>query len=108
MKLYALSLNPSCTCLDKHTYLFGFVYLHGELEKQNGYDLVSTETLEEQELEDGIYDVEVYLHDGKVKPGKLYYWKNSNNLQRGLIVNPDKEEDVKFALDNYTKKAEYL
>lgn len=73
----------------------GYIYLHGELQEENGFDLCHIDQLPE---EDGIYDCEVRMINGLVKPAKLYFWKSKRrNINRGLIVSADHQGDNHFA-----------
>lgn len=73
----------------------GYIYLHGELQEENGFDLCHIDQLPE---EDGIYDCEVRMANGLVKPAKLYFWKSKRrNINRGLIVSADHQGDNHFA-----------
>ncbi len=47
-----------------------WIYLDGELDRINGYDLCHVEEVPNQ---DGIYDCEVDIN-GKLYSAKLYYW----------------------------------
>lgn len=80
---------------DEEHPVTGYIYLHGELEEANGFDLCHIDQLPE---EDGIYDCEVTLANGLVRPAKLYFWKSKiRNINRGLIVSADHQGDNHFA-----------
>jgi hypothetical protein len=73
----------------------GYIYLHGQLQDEAGFDLCHIDQLPE---EDGIYDCEVTLTNGLIKPAKLYFWKSKRrNINRGLIVSADHQGDNHFA-----------
>ena len=104
MKVYAQKNGLTVFGFDKKTYLFNYVYLYGDLELENGYDIVDTETEEEQNISEGIYDIEVVLHDGRIVPGRLYYWKGFGGTYRGFIVSPTDEEGINYVLEYYDNR----
>lgn len=104
MKVYAQKNGLTIFGFNKKTYLFNYVYLHGDLELENGYDIVDTETKEEQNIPEGIYNIEVVLHDGRIVPGRLYYWKGFDEIYHGLIVKPTDEEGINYALEYYDNR----
>jgi len=80
---------------DKEHPVTGYIYLHGELQKENGFDLCHIDQLPEEE---GIYDCEVRMINGLIKPAKLYFWKSKRrNINRGLIVSADHSGDNHYA-----------
>lgn len=80
---------------DKDHPATGYIYLHGELEDENGFDLCHIDQLPKK---DGIYDCEVTMANGLIRPAKLYFWKSKRrNINRGLIVSADHQGDNHFA-----------
>lgn len=78
-----------------------FAYLHGQLEDMVGFDLFST--LEPNEdLKEGIYDADF---DGQ--PCKFFWW-NSFERNRGLVVLCDDTQSMKYAQECYDRKASVL
>ena len=76
------------------------VYLHGELEDENGYDLVQSNT--SLPSADGIYDC-VVLMNQKIVQCKLFFWRR-DKLQRGLIVKKGDTEYMDDAREHYSKR----
>ena len=79
----------------------GGVYLHGQLQSDNGFDLCSVDNLP---TVDGLYRCEVVMSDGSVRKAKLYFWtvdrgtaEISQIINRGLIVDAFNVEDNKCA-----------
>ena len=80
---------------DKEHPVSGYIYLHGELEEENGFDLCHIDHIPEK---DGVYDCEVRMTNSLVKPAKLYFWKSKKrNINRGLIVSANNQDDNHFA-----------
>lgn len=84
------------------------IYLHGNLERINGFDLVAMDHIPTQK---GIYDVNVILKNGNIHKAKLYFWtvlfaKNIRN--KGLICELDDTEANKYANVKYNANSEYL
>lgn len=79
-------------------------YLHGTLERVMGYDigacLNAEECVKDEKYIEGIYDAEVL---GYPNTCKAFLW-NAHDMLRGLIVDPGKEEDLKFAEEKYYNK----
>ena len=100
MKIYAFDNDFNS---HKNVDLWSYVYLHGSLEEEVGYDLVGCKRKPKKA---GIYDVEVVLPDGNVRNAILYYWKDTDNDDRGLIIDKfDIEEMHIYALKMYREKA---
>lgn len=100
MKIYAFDIGLEKF---KNVDLWNGIYLHGSLEKEVGFDLVGCKRKPKKE---GIYDVEVALPDGNVRNAILYYWKDTNDKDRGLVVDKfDIEEMHIYALKMYREKA---
>lgn len=91
---------------DKDHPVTGFIYLHGELQVENDFDLCHIDQLPE---EDGIYDCEVRMNNGTVKSAKLYFWKSEvRNINRGLIVSADNNSDNHFAESKFKIRSDEL
>ena len=91
---------------DKDHPVTGFIYLHGELQIENDFDLCHIDQLPE---EDGIYDCEVSMTNGVTKPAKLYFWKSKvRNINRGLIVSADNKRDNNFAESKFNIRSDAL
>lgn len=85
----------------------GHFYLHGTLERENGYDLCGM-LRKDYPKKDGIYDVTVKFNDGKPdKPARFYYWK-VNGRYRGLVCNIDDEYANRIAQYKFDERAEWL
>ena len=92
--VYGLSLEK---CDDDEHPLTGYIYLHGKLQAENGFDLCH---IDELPKEDGVYDCEVTLSNGTIKKARLYFWR-TRYRNRGLIVDPDHVGDNLFANTKY-------
>lgn len=94
-------------CINDEEYpVTGYIYLHGELEYENGFDLCHIDQLPE---EDGIYDCEITLTNGLIRPAKLYFWKSKiRNINRGLIVSADHQGDNHFAALKFKIRSDNL
>ena len=81
------------------------IYLHGILQKANGFDMVN---IDELPKEDGIYDCSVIIKMVKYAC-KLFYWtvpmNNKERINRGYIVNVTDTERLKDAQEKYERRA---
>lgn len=80
-----------------------FVYLHGELEKKNGFDGCYIAHLPEA---DGEYECSVII-DNNTYAGRFYYW-NIEGMDRGLIVKAGDTEAEEFAEKKFKERAKIL
>lgn len=80
-----------------------YIYLHGELEKENGFDGCYVTHLPEV---DGLYECKVII-DNNAYAGKFYYWIKSGK-DRGLIVKAGDVEAEEFAEEKFKERAEFL
>lgn len=102
----------------KELTTFSYVYLHGELDDEIGFDIVAIEVDELNNLtESGIYDVNVIKPNGDTVEAKLYFWQvdrvydfsgNTMKVNRGLIVYSDDTESVEYAKSKFEIRADYL
>lgn len=103
MKIYAFDIGFEKF---KNVDVWSGIYLHGSLEKEVGFDLVGCKRKPKKE---GVYDVEVALPDGNVRNAILYYWKDTTNKDRGLVVDKFDEEIMHiYAFRRYRRKAEVI
>lgn len=103
MKIYAFDIGFEKF---KNVDVWNGIYLHGSLQEEVGFDLVGCKRKPKKE---GVYDVEVALPDGNVRNAILYYWKDTTNKDRGLVVDKfDIEEMHIYALKMYRQKAEVI
>lgn len=90
------------------------IYLHGDMEIANGYDLAYTtpeinKNLEEMDGVPAIYDCMVLLQNGNYCFGRLYFFgMHIDNCGHGLIIDPRNKEDVAFAEDEMEKAFEAI
>jgi len=80
-----------------------YVYLHGELEKENKFDGCYVTHIPEV---DGMYECKVVIDD-KAYAGKFYYW-TKRGIDRGLIVRAGDVEAEEFAEEKFKERAEFL
>lgn len=96
---------------DKYATLAGEIYLHGKLERENGYDLCGLKELPDK---DRVYDCEV-LMDTRVHKAKLFYWtvqakayNKTVTKHRGLVVAVDDSESMLTAQEEFENRSEFL
>ena len=129
--LYAENINNETYV--KTDYSTSFVYLHGELEKENGFDLLGTTKSDHSNcdlgLNDGVYLVNVIFANGKTEKCLLWYWHSpikfkledffglqrqkmpvqiNNGCQKGLICRIGDNESNEYALEMFNARAEHL
>ena len=95
---------------EKFATCCGEIYLHGELEKRNGFDEV---LLKERPDADGIYDCAVFMGDNGACKAKLYYWvvnyRNSEWIRaRGYVVLDSDTNGKAYAEKKFDERSEYL
>ncbi|MEE3344381.1 MAG: hypothetical protein VZS44_09845 [Bacilli bacterium] len=85
------------------------MYLHGDLETLNGFDLL---VIDNMPTERGIYDVNVILVDGTIHNAKFYFWQvpltDDYMRNRGLICAINDEWANSDAMPKYENNEEYL
>lgn len=120
IKVYALDPNDRSTYDNgKETTTFSFVYFHGNLDDDLGYDIVLIEVDDLNTItKDGIYDVNVIKTNGDTVEAKLYFWiaeKLANiatgetmKFNRGLIVYADDTEAIEYAKNKFESKCQWL
>lgn len=81
------------------------VYLHGELQRKIGWDIVSVP----KDVPEGIHHVTV-VHYEKEYEAVMFIWKNKIGpyIYRGYIVLPDDTESVKFAQEKFDKNSQII
>lgn len=103
MKIYAFDIGFEKF---KNVGVWNGIYLHGTLQEEVGFDLVGCKRKPKKE---GVYDVEVALPNGNVRNAILYYWKDTTNKDRGLVIDKfDIEEMHIYAFRRYRQKAEVI
>lgn len=91
-------------------YHVPYVYLHGDLENLNNYDLVELPTESNYDdlkaFDECIMNVNVLLSNCEYKEAKLFLWKTTNGIHHhiGLIVDINDEEAINHAKEAYDKK----
>ena len=97
-------LTCDCHPAYEHSICIPFVYLHGQAEREFGYDIVVT-------IEGGfpgrpgMYDVLFRKADNTDVEATLFYWKRKNiNSKVGLVVINDDIRAWANAYDKFTKK----
>ena len=109
MIIYGLEIGTHKTY--EETRFLDFVYLHGELEKKNGFDLVGvTEGTYSVIISCrfGKFDVEVITHDGQKEQGVLFYWHDNDSRRHGLVVSGTDKESMVYAQDKFYSRANAL
>ena len=94
------------TALKQGDHFIGYtdgVYLHGTLERENGYDLVS---IDEVPTYEGIYECMTILKH-KYIPSILYFWR-VNGRNRGLVVRKNDTAFIEDAKEQFDKREEWL
>lgn len=92
-----------------------WVYAHGSLEELLDYDIIVTNSLKVyylySNIEKGIMNegmVETTATNGDQTIDVLVFMWKGKDIIRGLVVDKNNEEDVKFATDAYKEKKEHL
>lgn len=92
----------------------GDIYLHGKLDKDNGYDHCGIFSFPD---EDGIYDCKVMMPNGDRRKAKLFYWSIRRDdgygehlwtMHRGLVVEIGDEEYMRDAQKKFDKRKVHL
>lgn len=85
---------------------FNFVYSHGWLEEQVGYDIVNLEApVDEYNLVDGIYNVTAVKPNGDELPSFLYFWHDERGQQHGFVCAANDSEAQSYAKRKFEMKA---
>lgn len=92
-------------CGDEDFPVTSWIYLHGELEDINGYDLVYIE--EDLPVVDGIFDCIVTIDD-KPYPAKFFFWKCECTGHKGLIAGVTDDEGLAWAKEKFDEKPEIV
>lgn len=107
IKVYGISLNNNTVyenLKNKVVSGAGNVYLHGNLEDMNGYDIGFLSEIPE---EDGEYPCICILANGKAHISRLFFWR-TDELLRGYVVKEDDKESLLEAKALLNKKAKYI
>ena len=110
MNIYGLDIETNET-YEKETILLNFVYLHGILEKRNGFDLVGVTKETNNVIEScdfGKFDVNIIFPNSEKEQGVLFYWHGKNGIGRGLIVSEMDEESMNYAREKFDKRVSVL
>jgi len=86
---------------EEHPEAWEYVYFHGQLEQEQGFDLVRSNT-KKADICDG-------KHHGLVqkKPVTVFLW-STKHRRLGLIVLDSDEEAMQFALHKFTQKTTFV
>lgn len=102
-----MNITPIPIDDDKIPVTYG-IYLHGLLEKKNGFDMVNIDDLPK---EDGMYDCIVTINDVQYT-SMLFYWTlpaiNGKKLNRGYIVAVGDVAYMADAQQKFERRAEYI
>ena len=102
-----MNITPIPIDDDKIPVTYG-IYLHGLLEKKNGFDMVNIDNLPK---EDGMYDCIVTIDDVQYT-SMLFYWTlpaiNGKKLNRGYIVAVGDVAYITDAQQKFERRAEYI
>lgn len=102
-----MNITPIPIDDDKIPVTYG-IYLHGLLEKKNGFDMVNIDDLPK---EDGMYDCIVTIDDVQYT-SMLFYWTlpaiNGKKLNRGYIVAVGDVVYMTDAQQKFERRAEYI
>lgn len=94
MDIYGLDYNDNS---DKQVW--SYVYLHGQLEDMNGYDLCYTN--DKKPVENTRKHVVAHIK-GKAIPATLFFWYE-DRIAKGLVVADDDNEGFSEALKHWLK-----
>lgn len=97
MDIYGMSIDDN----DPNHQQWSRVYLHGQLEDLNGFDLCYT--FDQKPVDDTRKSVKVHIGNQHID-GTLFFW-NAKGLSWGLVVANDDEEGFQYALKKYNERA---
>ena len=108
MIVYGLSI----TLEDEYPAVAEGIYLHGQLEKMNQFDLVYIPESDMPQKE-GEFGCEVVIYPTKQHiPAIMFYWTaligGTYRRDRGLIVLPDDIEAIEYAKQKFEERAKDL
>ena len=89
---------------DNISNLTSYIYLHGVLQDQNGYDLVYIRDLPDER---GVYEADVTLSDGSHRTAHFYRWFDGDK-DRGLIVDTEDVDGNSFAMEKFNENMIFL
>ena len=92
--------NDNTPCNNSHYKHRPTVYLHGELNSLNGYDITCYEHI----ITNGIHRVEAIVK-GKTFDSRAYIWTDKYGMTKGLVVAADDYPSRQDAADKYAEKA---
>lgn len=91
------------------------VYLHGKLEKENGYDLCKVDECESgfyRNKEDGIYPCTVEMTNGNRYEATMYLWQiplaHNTKQTKALVVRNDDTKSVEDAKTKYENRSIWI
>lgn len=98
---------------DETTPVTNYVYAHGQLEKDCGYDLVYIPKFGTRldDVDPGIYNVEFVYPDNTTTDAKLFIWEanfGGIKVKKGLVVKNDDDSHLKEAEHYYKTKKESI
>ena len=94
MDIYGLDYND-----DSGKKPLSYVYLHGQLEDMNGYDLCYSD--DKCPVENARKHVVAHIK-GKIIPATLFFWYE-NRIPKGLVVADDDNKGFSEALEQWLK-----
>lgn len=107
MKVYGFTINYKCAI--KTNAVTSFVYAHGELEKEIGYDLVWIPEHGVRAKDEGIYDCVFVYPDGETTEAKIFLWKAETfPCIHGLVVKATDTTYLQDAQSKYDCKTEFI
>ena len=80
-KIYAVDLNDNAYLEDNELKLLNFIYLHGNLYKDNVKDFAYEYIKGGVQIPDGVKRVDVVYPDGTEVPAWLYIWTTLNQFE---------------------------
>ena len=97
MKVYGMTIDYRCAI--ETNAITSFVYAHGKLEDEIGYDLVWIPNyLRASDIPEGTHDVDFIYPQGKKVKAKLYIWSDDDGNSHGLccdITDKDANTDAR-------------
>lgn len=87
------------------------VYLHGQFERDNKFDLVGCDNeLAAYLRENDVVRVKVtlVLFNGKIKTGRLYWWHDKDGHQHGLVCDPTDKNACLYAATHFNDRAPHI
>ena len=103
MKVYGMTINDECAI--ETNAITSFVYAHGKLDREIGYDLLWIPNyFQARDIPEGIHDVDFIYPQGKKVKAKLYIWSDDYGDSHGLCCDITDKDANTDARRKYNRK----